>query len=180
MTRFAANGRNEVLAREAITRQRIVVFQVAAQLYALPVVAVSEIVSLAQLSQPPGLPPVLAGFLNLGGAAIPVVRLARLLGLPEQPVGLYTPLILLRSAGSPLALLVDAVRSIELIDEQAVVPVGENYCFNDCAEGLVTLGESRIVLLSEQRLLREQEQRRIAELADIEQARLAALQEARP
>lgn len=180
MTRFAANGQGDVLQHKAADRRRAVVFQLASQTYALPIAAVSEIVPLAALSQPPGMPPVLAGFLNLGGVAAPVVRLARLLNVPEQPAGLYTPLIILRSAGSPLALLVDAVMAIETIDEHAIVPVSESCCFNDCAEGLVTLGKSRVVLLSEHRLLHRQEERRIAELAAIEQARLAELQEARP
>lgn len=180
MMRFAANGQSEVVRPLSAGRRLVLVFQLAGQSYALPISAVSEIVPLAQLSQPPALPPVLAGFLNLGGVATPVVRLARLLGVTEQPVELYTPLIILRNTGSPLALLVDRVLGIDSLGACDVAPIGEAYCFNDCAEGLLTLNGSRVVLLSEHRLLRRQEEQRLAELAAIEQTRLAELHGAQP
>ncbi len=63
------------------------------------------------LARPPGLPAILEGILNLGGVAIPVVKLDRLFGLPERVAGLYTPIIVLRSQ-NPLALLVDKVSEI--------------------------------------------------------------------
>lgn len=158
--------------------RKVLRFHLAGQAYAVPLHFVREILPMALLSQPPGLPPVLAGFLNLSGMAVPVVKLARLLELDEQAPGLYSPLLIVRSAGLPLALLVDSVDGIASIDELAIVSLGGNLCFNDCADGLVTIAGTNVVLLSEERLLREQEKRRFSELAEIEQARLANLQEA--
>jgi chemotaxis signal transduction protein len=66
------------------TRQ-ILELELAGQLYGIPLREVQEIVPMAQLSGPPDLPAILAGFLNLEGEAIPVVRLDRMLRLPGQP-----------------------------------------------------------------------------------------------
>jgi purine-binding chemotaxis protein CheW len=156
--------------------KRAVVFRVADQAYALPLHFVREILPMAWLSRPPGLPPVLAGFLNLRGTAVPVVRLAYLLGLVEPPPGLYTPLIHVRCHDTPLLLLVDAVVGIFPFDESEVVPLHQNRCFNNCAVGLMTCGQTTVVLLSEERLLREEERIRLGELAAIEQSRLSKLE----
>ena len=157
--------------------QKVVVFYLADQAYAIPLDAVLEILPMATLAQPPGLPAVLAGFLNLGGVAIPVVKLARLFGLADQAPGLYTPLLVVRFDGQTLALLVDAVEGIAPIDESTALALRENLCFNNCAESLATVGDTNVILLSYQRLFHEQEQRRISELVAIEQSRLASFQE---
>jgi purine-binding chemotaxis protein CheW len=159
------------------TVRKVVIFHLADQAYAIPLAMVLEILPMALLAQPPGLPPLLAGFLNLRGAAVPVVRLTRLFGLADQAPGLYTPLLIVRCGDNSLALLVDAVKAVAQIEESASLPLRENFCFNDCAERLVIFGGTNIVLLSCQRLLREQEQRRINELTAIEQARLVSFEE---
>src|SRR5258708_2578808 len=96
--------------------RRYVIFHVALQAYGLPLDAVREILPLAQLSQPPGMPSLLAGFLNLEGIAVPVVRLSRLFELPEQTPGLYAPLLIVRAADLTVALLVDSISEIASID----------------------------------------------------------------
>ena len=73
----------------------LLLFHVGGEEYGIPLRHLQEVVLMARLSRSPGLPGILAGFLNLGGSAIPVLRLDRLLGLSEQTPGLYTPLIVL-------------------------------------------------------------------------------------
>ncbi|HEX4144308.1 MAG TPA: chemotaxis protein CheW [Pirellulales bacterium] len=170
------NTRGESDARSRAA-EKVIIFHLADQAYAIPLDAVLEILPMARLAHPPGLPAVLAGFLNLGGTAVPVVKLARLFGLAEQAPGLYTPLLVVRLDGQTLALLVDAVDGIAPIDESTTLTLRENLCFNDCAESLATVGDTNVILLSNQRLFHEQEQRRIGELVAIEQSRLASFQE---
>src|ERR1700729_1351062 len=79
---------------------------------AFPLEAVREIVPMAALSSPPGLPSGLLGFLDLRGTAIPIVRLDRLFDLPEQKPGLHTPMIVLRGILGPIGVLVESVRGI--------------------------------------------------------------------
>src|ERR1700731_3095496 len=95
-------------------RQRmLVVFHLAGQLVALPLENVESIAPMARLARPPGLPCLLEGVLNVSGEAIPVVRLDRLLQLPERRPGLYSMLIVLRGVSDcRTALLVDRVTEI--------------------------------------------------------------------
>jgi purine-binding chemotaxis protein CheW len=158
------------------------VFRLPGHACAVSLILVQEVVPMAELSRPPGLPPVVEGFLNLGGSAVPVLRPDRLLGLPEVAVGLYTPLIVLRQGRGSLALLVETVEVIGPATERLPLPTGAEggYSFNDCAEGQVVVGKKNAVVLSVERLLLEKERQCLAHLQAIEQERLRRLEESRP
>ena len=160
--------------------RKVLTFQLSGQAYGIPLDRVREIIPLPLLSRPPGLPPVLAGFVNLGGTAIPVVKLARLFGVAESAPRRYTPLVVLCCCNLTLALLVDSVQGVIQVDDESIVSFSDNLWLNSCAEGLATVGDTSFVLLADGRLLREQERRRVDELAAIEQVRLDGLLEARP
>jgi purine-binding chemotaxis protein CheW len=171
----------EVSAPSAQQRQRsLLLFHLGGQAYGLPLREVEEILPLATLSCPPNLPSILAGFLNLGGTAVPVLRLDRLFELPAVSPARYTPLVLLRNADYRLALLVDEVSRILTVAENALVPIGAQQSFNDCVEAVATVDDHVVLLLSAQRILLEKEQQCLAEFQDREQARLRALEDVGP
>jgi chemotaxis signal transduction protein len=65
--------------------QNLLIFHACGLDCAFPLEAVREIVPMASLVAPLGLPAAVAGFLDLRGTAIPIIRLDRLYDLPEQP-----------------------------------------------------------------------------------------------
>ena len=178
------SGKERVQAGKATAtvhkQHALVVFHLGEQAYGIPLHEVQEIVPLAALSRPPGLPSVLAGFLNLAGTAVPVLRLDRLFELPALTPGRYTPLLLLRNPDYRLALMVDKVSRIVSVAAEAVMPVREKQSFNDCVEGVVTLDDHVILLLSAERILLEKEHQLLAEFQDREQARLRVMEETSP
>jgi purine-binding chemotaxis protein CheW len=140
---------------------------------ALPVENVEIIAPMARLVRPPGLPAPLEGILNLAGRAVPVLRLARLLQLPERSPGLYSMLIVLRSTtDGRIALLVDRVSAILSIPATMLLPVGKEDSFNACAEGTVPVQGQVIYVLSPARILLQKERESIAEFQAMEQRRL--------
>lgn len=150
----------------------LLVFEVGGQACALPVEDVQEIVPLPLLAHPPGLPPALEGFLNLRGAAVPVLRLARLFDLAIVPPGLYTPLVILRGEGGPVALLVDRVERLVEVLPAELAPIGRDNCFKDCAEAEVVSAGRTVHLLSPRRLLLERERECLEQLRERAQASL--------
>lgn len=112
----------------------------AEQRCALPRAAVRELLPLPLLSRPPGLPPVLAGFANLGGAPLPVLHLARLLGLDaSQPEdgrdALYRHIVVLRAEAQPVGLLVDRVLDLVAVPAGGLRPVPQERSLNGCVSG---------------------------------------------
>jgi purine-binding chemotaxis protein CheW len=138
---------------------------------------VREIVHMARLLRPPGLPPLLEGFLNLEGTAVPVVRLGRLFGQPEEPPGLYTPLLILSAGDRPLALMAEEITGLLSVEHQALVPVQEDRVFNNCVEAEIRLDGRLVHLLSAERLLLEEERLRLAQLQEAAQRRLKEVEE---
>ena len=57
-----------------------------------------QILPLPYLAQVPGQPAVVAGYCNLRGAAVPVIRLDRLFQGEAEAPGLYAHLLLLENA----------------------------------------------------------------------------------
>ena len=107
--------------------------------------------------------------------AVPVLRLDRLLQLPEQPLGLYSMLILLKGvAKCPIAILVDRISEILLVSESALLPAGQENSFNACAEAVVPVRGQVVHLLSATRILLEKERDALAGFQAMAQRRIDA------
>ena len=144
---------------------------------AFPLDAVREIVPMARLSLPPGLPSGLAGFLDLRGTAIPIVRLDRLFDLPEQQPGLHTPMIVLRGVLAPIGILVNSVRGIVEVPV-GLVKIPADATFHGCATGTMEIDGDLIHVLSPALLLQASEDRLLADYGAMSRARLVHLEEA--
>jgi purine-binding chemotaxis protein CheW len=144
---------------------------------AFPVEAVREIVPMARLSCPPGLPTGLVGFLDLRGTAIPIVRLDRLFDLPEQQAGLHTPMIVLRGVRGPIGIIVDSVRGIVPVPSVRLLDIPEDRTFQGCATAAMQFDGDPIHVLSPVALLTANEDRLLADYGAMSQARLLQMQE---
>lgn len=141
---------------------------------ALPREAVRVLLPLPRLDAPPGLPAPLAGFLNLGGDAVPVVDLARLLGLPPGEPHPYRHLVLLEppeGLAGPVALLVDRVADVTP-PGLPLRPAEEGLSIGDVVRGMLEADGRSIHLLDPARLLLAQEAAILDSLARQAQERL--------
>jgi purine-binding chemotaxis protein CheW len=149
------------------------VFQLSDRLAAFAVGDVERVAPMAELAQPPGLPPALEGLLNLGGVAVPVLRLDRLFGLPVQRPGLYSMLIVLRARGEGrIAILADRVSEILSVPSDGLRPINQEDAFNGCAEAIATIRHETVHLLSPDRIILANERLVISQLRAMEQERL--------
>jgi purine-binding chemotaxis protein CheW len=156
-------------------KQSFVVFDVGGRPCALPLDQIQEVLPMATLAKPPGLPRVLEGFLDLAGHAIPVLRADRLLGLPEQPLGLYTHILLFRQDGVIHGLVVDRVHTLLRVDADQMRTVDRKDLFNGCCIAEISESGSMVHLLSAPSLLFEKEEAVIQEHSTREQRRLSGL-----
>lgn len=159
------------MASSGLDGFRVCVFEAAGRSFALRLELIREVVPMAALSRHASMPAVLEGMLNLRGTAVPVVRLAALLGLPQDAFDLHTPLIVMR--GSPMvALLVHRVSGIAGVAPGALIALADSDSFNGCVEGQITVDGRTAHLLAGSRLLLEQESRALEEFQAAERQRL--------
>ncbi|MFG1397465.1 chemotaxis protein CheW [Roseixanthobacter pseudopolyaromaticivorans] len=100
-------------------RRRFLTFRSDADLYALPVEMVSEIISVPHLARVPMAPKSLLGIGNLRGAALPV---ASLRGLLEREVGNAPPssVAIVLQGAAPVALTVDKVEALVSVEAAGI------------------------------------------------------------
>ncbi|MEP9378151.1 chemotaxis protein CheW [Aquabacter sp. CN5-332] len=100
-------------------RRRFLTLRSDADLYALPVEMVSEIISVPQVARVPMAPKSLLGIGNLRGTALPVASLRGLLARETdspQPAGVAIVL----KGGAPIALTVDKVEALVAVDADGI------------------------------------------------------------
>lgn len=101
----------------------LVIFRLDGQIFAVPVDAVREVVPYAWLAQPPRMPAFVQGVLNLGGTAVPVLRLDHLLGLARGTIGLGASILIMKTTGAPLGLLVEHVDGVQPVAAMRPMPM---------------------------------------------------------
>jgi purine-binding chemotaxis protein CheW len=159
--------------------QNLLIFHSSGLDCAFPLEAVREIVPMATLSTPPGLPSGLAGFLDLRGTAVPIVRLDRLFNLREQQPGLHTPMIVLRGTLGPVGVLVGSVRGIVKAPTARLLDLPPDGTFQGCATAVLQIDGEPIHLLSPASLLAANEHRLLADYGAISRVRLRHFEEHR-
>lgn len=154
-----------------------VIFRLGGQSFALPTGTVDEVVPFAWLAQPPRMPAFVRGVLNLGGTAVPVLRLDRLLGLPDGRYGLDASILIMKAENGLLGLLVEHVDGVHGAAEFQNLPFDAGHSFQGCVTSQLqgplqqtALLSWEAILVREERLRLEDFQRqldsRLAELAD--------------
>lgn len=161
-------------------RRSVIVFCVGRQRYAIASCEIEQILPMAELDRPPGTPNLLAGFLNLAGDLVPVVRLHHLFGLAEVKLDLWTPLVLLRGTSERVALLVEQVDGCQIIATESILPLPEHHASDECVTGTARVGDFTIHLLSVERLLLKQERQVTAEWKKRVEQRVSELKDSLP
>ncbi|MBF0356417.1 MAG: chemotaxis protein CheW [Alphaproteobacteria bacterium] len=148
----------------------LLVFSEGKTVCALAASEVQEVVFLPELSHPPGMPSLLEGVMTLDGMAVPVIRLAALLGIQAPATGIYTPVMVLKDAKA--ALLVERVDDVFQPLQADLVPAKDGQSFNGCVIAETRHRERDIYILSADRLLLEEEKTRLAEFKLLVEERL--------
>lgn len=150
---------------------KVVLFRVGETRLALMSSEVRELLHLPSLTAVPGTPRAVLGYFRAGRDVLPVVRLDRLLRLPEQTIERNSPLIVLRREPA-LALLVEQVEDVIEVEPADMAPLAYEDSLYGCAAATLSQGAS---LLSGARLLTLDEERRLDELRALAEERMADL-----
>lgn len=87
-------------------------FRLDEQEYALDIANVVEVVRMVAITPVPGAAGSIAGMINLRGNVIPVINIRRRFGLPDRPYDLNDHLLIARTNGRVMGLIVDRVSEV--------------------------------------------------------------------
>lgn len=153
------------MARDAAAApmERLLIFTLDAQRYALPFECVERVVQVVEITPLPGAPGVVLGVIDLQGRLVVVVEPRVRFGLPVPERQLSQQLLVARMPGRSVALLVDKVVEVahcapgEIVAGDPVQGAGTLVCgVLRRADGLVLIHDlARFLSLDEQRQLDE-------------------------
>ena len=103
--------------------RRWIGFELAGQLYGVPILAVQEVLATAEIEPVPGTASEVLGVINLRGQIVTVIDLRRRLGLPAAAEAADGPLVVFDAPGETLAARVDRVTHVRRIPDPAIKPV---------------------------------------------------------
>jgi purine-binding chemotaxis protein CheW len=105
---------------------QVLTFRVCDQQHAIRILDVKEIVPFTTITQLPRTPDAVLGLLNLRGGAVPVVSLARGFGLPEEPPGRRSCVIVLEVVvdgdATVVGILADGVNNVISVRPEEIEP----------------------------------------------------------
>ncbi len=93
-------------------RDRVLVFTIEGQEFAVPIDSVVEIVRHRNATQVPGSPPAVEGIISVRGQMVTLLDVRRCLALPPRPAGAAVQVIVVRSVDDRLGLVVDGVSGV--------------------------------------------------------------------
>ena len=148
-------------------------FKIGDLLCAVAIARVREVLPMVELIRPPRGPRVLEGYLNLGGTAVPVLRLDRVLDLPERMVTAADHLILIRLGDRAVALLVERALELMRVEDREMI-AGEFAKLSPCVAGEIRGPAGPVHVLDVDRLVLDVERRALDEFALEAQRRLVS------
>ncbi len=144
----------EKQSTESVTSSErdIVSFRLAERTYALPLSAVVQIIPMVAFTPLPQAHDAVEGIMNYRGNAVLIVNLRRYLNLPEIPLKLHTPIILIRMESRLLGLIVDEVLDVTTAPALRVISladiVPERLGSISALEGVLHTGQDAILLVN--------------------------------
>lgn len=135
--------------------QQVVSFRLAAERYALDILNVQEIIRPLPITPVPLTPDWIAGVINLRGQIVPLIHLARRLGLAAEPLDASTRFIIVRSQEESIGLVVDQVMEVWVLSEIHLEPVTSALAYQDAVLGVGRLKDGIFMVLSLDAILQD-------------------------
>jgi len=157
-------------AREEIMKEsvQLVAFMLDEQRYGLRLSVVERVVRAVEVISLPSAPDIVMGVINLAGQVVPVVNVRRRFRLPEKELGLDDQLIIAKTVGRTVALLVDSASSLVKVSAGDVIHASKILPRIDYIDGVAKLEDGMILIHDLDKFLSLEEERVLDEAMTVE------------
>jgi purine-binding chemotaxis protein CheW len=140
--------------------KKLVVFELADELYGVDIFDVREIVGDTPVTRIPRAPDFLEGVVNLRGKLIPVIDLRKRFGFAKREKTRETRVIIADVSGKEVGLVVDSVREVATVEENSIEPAPAMTTMNAAfLEGLAKIDNKLIIIIRLDMLLEVEEEK---------------------
>lgn len=155
------------MSEEAILENKLIVFRLENEEYALSVQNVGSIERLLPITRVPSTPPFVKGVINLRGVVTPVIDLKRRFHQIDTEFTNQTRIIIINIEDITVGIIVDSANDVVDIDESQIEPPPEvvGMVEVDYITGVVKLDNRLLILLDLEKILSKEE---LSELKSME------------
>ena len=155
------------MSEEAILENKLIVFRLENEEYALSVQNVGSIERLLPITRVPSTPPFIKGVINLRGVVTPVIDLKRRFHQIDTEFTNQTRIIIINIEDITVGIIVDSANNVVDIDESQIEPPPEvvGMVEVDYITGVVKLDNRLLILLDLEKILSKEE---LSELKSME------------
>lgn len=125
---------------------KIIVFSLDQQAYALPLNTVLRVIHAVEITKLPKSPDIISGIINVKGQIIPVVDVRKRFGLTTRELSPDDQLIIANTSKRQIALLVDQVSGIQTVSSQQLVITKETLPYAEYLDGVVKIEDDLILI----------------------------------
>ena len=152
---------------EDTQRGKYLTFSLGAEVYAIEIRHVTEIIGMQSITEVPDLPEYIKGIINLRGKIIPVIDVRLRFKKPNKEYNDRTCIIVVEIRGVSVGLIVDTVAEVLSIAEQDIVPPPQvaNAAHQRYISAIGKVGSDVKLILDGNKLLNDEE---VADLDNIE------------
>lgn len=114
------------LVKSGADKTQYLTFMLGGEVFAIGILGIKEIIEYAGLTEVPMMPSCIRGVINLRGAVVPVIDLARRFGQPSNPVTKRTCVVIIEVATEgkqqDIGVMVDSVSEVLEIPDSEIEP----------------------------------------------------------
>ncbi len=138
---------------------QLVIFNLADEEYAIPIIQVHEIIKMPEITRIPGMPEFVEGVINLRGKITPVVDIRKRFKLAQKEFGEETRIIIVDVGSQTVGLTVDSVTEVLRLSIEAIDPVPSTIAkiSSEYLRGIGKLKERLLIILDIEKMLTELE-----------------------
>lgn len=125
---------------------RLVVFTLDEQRYALQLSTVERIVRVVEVTPLPRAPAIVVGVINVQGQVVPLVNIRKRFRLTERETDLSEEVIIAHTSTRTVALLADAVSGVVDCSPEEVIAAAKILPGLEYVEGIARLGDGMILI----------------------------------
>jgi purine-binding chemotaxis protein CheW len=140
----------------------IVLFSLDEPRYALELSSVERVVRSVEITPLPGAPDIVPGVINFQGRVIPVVDIRKRFNLPVRGIDLNDRFIIARTSRRLIALTVDSVTGVQMIENRELAVAGQDIPFASCIQGAAKVDGDIILIYDLERFLSLDEEQKLS------------------
>lgn len=134
---------------------KYILFTIAGTSYALPTQNIAHVEMIEQVTRVPNAPPFVDGVVFSRGEVVPAINMRARFGFDRAPIDLATRLLIVKTQGRSVGLLVDGCREFLTVPQSAIHPPGDALggLAAQYVDGVASVGDRLIIILGLDKLL---------------------------